>query len=453
MMKILDIDLLSIQEARILAENANTAQKKMMEFSADKLDKIVEGIANDLEPYLKELAIESHEETEYGNWQHKHLKNKFVCNELRRALRELRCVGIISEDREKRVMDVGVPLGVVIGICPPTSPVSTTIFKTLIAIKSGNAIIFSPHPLAKKISFKLLDIIIESAGHHGLPQGAVSYLSALSPAGTAELMYHPHVSVIINTGVADMLDTALKTGKKVIYGGSGNGPVFIERTANIAKAVEDIIKSKTFDNGIVAAAEHSVVVESCISYEVKAEMKKHGAFFMTEQQSDALGGLIFLKDGTLNSEMIGICAQKLAKKAGFCVSDDTTILVSCQKYAYSDNPYSKEKLCPVLAYYIEEDWQNACEKCIELLIGERLGHTLVIHSQDEEIIRQFILRKPVARLLVNTSAVFGSMGITTNLFPSMTLGSGALGSGITSDNVSPMNLVYIRKVGYGVRDI
>jgi len=452
-MKVIDSDLVSVQEARICAENAGAAQKKMMEFSAARLDKIVEGIASDLEPHLKELAHLSHEETEYGNPKHKYVKNKFVCNELRRELRELRCLGIISEDREKRTMDVGVPLGVVVGLCPPTSPVSTAIFKTLIAVKSGNAIVFSPPPLAKKTSARVLDLIIESAKKHGLPCGAISYLSTISDAGTIELMRHKAASVIVNTGVNEMLEPALQSGKKVIYGSPGNGPVFIERTADIPKAVRDIIQSKTFDNGIVAAAEHSLVVEACISEAVKRELRQQGAFFMTAQQSGALGEKLFLKDGSQSAEMIGLSAPKLAKRAGFHVPEDTTLLISEQKYVFHENPYAKEKLCPVLAYYVEEDWENACEKCIELLIGERQGHTLVIHSEDEEVIRQFILRKPVARVLVNTPAVFGGIGLTTNLFPSITLGSGALGSGITSDNVSPMHLVYIRKVGYGVRNM
>jgi len=452
-MKVIDSDLLSVQEARIRAENASAAQKKMAEFSAARLDKIVEGIANDLEPHLKELAHLSHEETEYGNWQHKYLKNKFVCNQLRRELRELRCLGIISEDREKRTMDVGVPLGVVVGLCPPTSPVSTAIFKTLIAVKSGNAIVFSPPTLAKKSSFRVLDIMIESAEKHGLPAGAISYLNTVNHAGAVELMRHKAVSVIVNTGVSELLEIALQSGKKVIYGGPGNGPVFIERTADIPRAVKEIIQSKTFDNGVVAAAEHALVVEACISETVKRELRQKGAFFMTAQQSAALGELLFSKDGGLNSEMIGVSAVRLAKRAGFHVPEDTSVLISEQKYVFHENPYAREKLCPVLAYYVEEDWENACEKCIELLIGERQGHTLVIHSEDEEVIRQFILRKPVARVLVNTPAVFGGIGLTTNLFPSMTLGSGALGSGITSDNVSPMHLIYIRKVGYGVRDV
>lgn len=449
----IDSDLLSVQEARICAENACVAQKTMAEFSGARLDTIIEGIANDLEPHLMELAHRSHEETEFGNWQHKYLKNKFVCNQVRRALRDMRCVGIINENRQMRTMDVGVPLGVVVGLCPPTSPVSTAIFLTLIAIKAANAIVFSPPPEAKQTSFDVLEKIVESAERHGLPSGAISYLNTLSCEGVLELMRHKATAVIVNAGVSKLLEPALKSGKKVIYGGAGNGPVFIERSANIQNAVREIVQSKTFDNGIVAAAEHSIVVDACISDAVRNEFRENGAFFMTPEQSDRLGEVLFTKSGKQCFETIGISAIRLAKRAGFDVPDDTKLLISDQKYVFNDNPYSKEKLCPVLAYYVEENWENACEKCIELLIGERQGHTLVIHSNNEEVIRQFILRKPVARVLVNTPSVFGGIGLTTNLFPSMILGSGALGSGITSDNVSPMNLCYIRRVGYGVREV
>lgn len=250
-----------------------------------------------------------------------------------------------------------------------------------------------------------------------------------------------------------MLDAAYQSGKPVIYGGTGNGPAFIERTADIRRAVSDIIASKTFDNGVVSAAEQSIVVDSCIAGEVRQELIANGAYFMSEEEADRLGAMFYYPDGSSNSELVGKSAGELAKRAGFAVPKGTRVLISQQKYVSENNPYSREKLCPVLAYYIEDDWMHACEKCIELLLSERHGHTLVIHSKDPEVIRQFALKKPVGRMLVNTPATFGSMGATTNLFPAMTLGSGSAGKGITSDNVSPMNLIYIRKVGYGVRQI
>lgn len=450
-MTIIDNDLLSIQESRILIENAREAHKRLANFSQGELDEIVERMAEEVGKSVVELAKLSQEETDYGNWQDKLIKNRFVCQQLPQKLRGMRCVGIIQEDKTNKTMDVGVPVGVIVALSPATSPVSTTIYKALIAIKSGNAIVFSPHPRAKKAIGKVLDIMIRAAEGYGLPEGALSYLHTVTPAGTKELMNHKETSLIMNTGVPGMLSEAYKSGKPVIYGGTGNGPAFIERTANIKQAVRDIIVSKTFDNGMVSAAEQSIVVDSCISDEVKREMQSEGAYFMSVQEADKLGALLFHTDGTIDSELVGKSASFLAKRAGISVPNNTLVLVSEQKYVFANNPYSKEKLCPVLAYYIEDDWMNACEKCIELLLSERNGHTLVIHSKDEDVIRQFALKKPVGRVLVNTPAVFGSMGSTTNLFPALTLGSGSAGKGMTSDNVSPMNLIYIRKVGYGVR--
>jgi len=452
-MNIIDNDLLSIQESRILAENASEAQKLLATFPQEKLDEIVERMAEEIGKHAIELAKMSQDETDYGKWQDKYIKNRFASEHLLVKLRGMRCVGIIDEDLQKKTMDIGVPMGVIIALCPATSPVSTTIYKALIAIKSGNAIIFSPHPRAKKTICKALDIMILAAEGFGLPVGALAYLHTVTPSGTIQLMNHKTTSLIMNTGVPGMLKAAYKSGKPVIYGGTGNGPAFIERTADIVQAVRDIITSKTFDNGIVSGAEQSIVVDGCIEAEVKRELQSNGAYFMTEEEAEKLGYLFYLSDGSLDSEMVGKSAQELAKRASFDVPSSTVLLISEQKYVSESNPYSKEKLCPVLAYYIEDDWMHACEKCIELLLTERHGHTLVMHSKDEEVIRMFALKKPVGRVLVNTPASFGSMGATTNLFPALTLGSGSAGQGMTSDNVSPMNLIYIRKVGYGVRNI
>lgn len=452
-MNIIDNDLLSIQESRILAENAREARKQMATFSQEKLDAIVEHIADEIGKYATELAHMSYDETDYGKWEDKYIKDRFVCEVVRSHLRGMRCVGIIAEDKANKTMDVGVPLGVVAALCPNTNPVSTTIYNVLIAVKSGNAIIFSPHPRAKKSIGRALDIMIKAAEEAGLPTGAIAYLHTVTSSGTEELMRHPMVSLVMISGVPGMIDKAYASGKPVIYGGPGNGPAFIERTADIKQAVSDIIASKTFDNGIVSAAEQSIVVDSPIENEVRAELIKCGAYFMTAEESDKLGAIFYYPDGSSNPEIVGKSAVKLARMAGFTVSNDTRVLISDQKFVTVENTYSREKLCPVLAFYVEDDWMHACEKCIELLLSERKGHTLVIHSNDENVIREFALKKPVARMLVNTPATFGGMGATTNLFPSMMLGSGSAGGGMTSDNVSPMNLIYVRKVGYSVRRI
>ena len=450
-MNIIDNDLLSIQESRILAENASEAQKQLSTFPQEKLDEIVERMAEEIGKYAYELAMMSCDETDYGKWQDKYIKNRFACEYLPTKLRGMRCIGIIDEDRRNKTMDVGVAMGVIVALCPATSPVSTTIYKALIAIKSGNAIIFSPHPRAKKTICKALDIMIRAAEGYGLPAGALTYLHTVTTVGTIQLMNHKTTSLVMNTGVPGMLKEAYKSGKPVIYGGTGNGPAFIERTADIKQAVRDIIASKTFDNGIVSGAEQSIVVDSCIEADVKRELLNNSAYFMSEEEAQKLGSLFFCSDGSMDSEMVGKSPQELAKRADFCIPNGVEVLISEQKYVSETNPYSKAILSPVLAYYIEDDWMHACEKCIELLLTQRQGHTLVIHSKNEEVIRQFALKKPVGRVLVNTPASFGSMGATTNLFPALTLGSGSAGLGMTSDNVSPMNLIYVRKVGYGVR--
>jgi acetaldehyde dehydrogenase (acetylating) len=450
-MRIVDNDLLSIQESRILSENARDAQKILATFPQEKLDEIVERMVSEVEKHAAELAKFSSDETDYGRWQDKYIKNRFVCEYLRARLKGMRCVGIMTENLQKRTIDIGVPLGLIIALCPATSPVSTTIYKALIAIKSGNGIVFSPHPRARKSISMVLDIMIQAAEEAGLPQGALAYLHTVTPSGTLELLNHPATSLIMNTGVPGLLKASYGSGKPVIYGGPGNGPVFIERTADIQQAVKDIVASKTFDHGIVSAAEQSIVVDGSIAEAVKRELVSRGAYFMTEGESKKLGDLLFCYDGSLHPETVGKSAQVLAQQAGLQVPSNTVLLISEQKFVFDANPYSREKLCPVLAYYIEDDWMHACEKCIELLLGEGVAHTLVIHSKDEDVIRQFALKKPVGRVLVNTPASFGSMGATTNLFPAMTLGSGSAGEGITSDNVSPMNLIYVRKVGYGVR--
>ena len=313
--------------------------------------------------------------------------------------------------------------------------------------------VFSPHPRAERTSARVLELLIAAAEEAGLPEGALSYLQTVTKNGTRELMNHEATALIMVTGVPGMYEEAQRSGKPVIYGGAGNGPAFIEKTADLEQAVCDIIASKTFDNGVVSAAEQSIVVDGCVEPTVRQLLEKHGGYFLSDAEAERLGSLFYFKDGTANPEPIGKTALELARWAKIDVPLDTTVLLVKQNYVSLNNPYSKEKLCPVLSYYVEDDWMNACEKCIELLLTERKGHTLVVHSKDQYVIEQFALKKPVARILVNTPAVYGSMGMTTNLFPALTLGSGMAGYGITSDNVSPLNLIYVRKVGSGVRQV
>lgn len=454
MREMVDYDLLSVQEARILAEEATEAQRALRELEQETLDLFVERAADEAEAHAEELADLSAVETGIGRREDKLLKNRFVCRQLRQAMRGMRYVGVLARDCAGYVTDIGVPRGTVAAFCPRVSPVSTTIYQVLIALKSGNSIIVSPHPGTERVVARAMDVMMEATEKCGLPPGAVSYLRSPCSAGARELLRHRAVSQILMTGVPSLMPAAAGSGKPVLYGSAGNGPAFIERTADIRQAVSDIILSKCFDNGAAAAAEQSVVVDAPVAEAVRAAFTDMGAYFMTDEEAKRLETIVFrASDGGVNGESVGKPATFLAERAGFTIPPHTRLLISHQKYVSEKNPYSGEKYCPVLAYYVEDNWVHACEKCIELLLHGKQGHTLVIHSRDEHVTEQFALKKPVARVLVNTPSSLGGIGMTTGLFPAMTLGGETAGLGVTADNVSPANLTYIRKVGYGVRSV
>ncbi|SDF26986.1 aldehyde dehydrogenase family protein [Desulfovibrio legallii] len=448
-----DNDLISMQQARILAENAAAAQKKLAAMPQETLDAIVEAMADAAEAQAQSLAVMSQEESDCGVWQDKLAKILFVCRRVRQSLRGLRCVGLLREDSASGVWEVGVPLGVIAALCPVTSPISTAVCNTLLAIKSGNAIVFSLHPRALESMRTALNILCAAGRAHGLPEGAVAYMDVVAKKGTQELMRHPDVALVMVTGVLGMFPAARASGKPLIYGGTGNGPVFIERSARVETAVADILASKSFDNGLAPSAEQCVIVDGCVEPQVRRAFQDRGGYFMSPEEAAALMDVLFHSDGRRRRHMVGQSALALAQKAGFAPPKGTRVLVAPRRYVAGADPYTRELLTPVLGYYVEPDWRHACEKCLELLLQERHAQTLTIHSEDAEVIRQFALKKPVARLLVNTGAAFGGMGLTTNLTPAMTQGSGIAGYGITSDNISPYNLIYRRTVGFGARGL
>lgn len=448
-----DNDLLSIQEARINIELAREAAKELKNFSQNQLDTVVEKISHALHPHIEKLAKMAVEETDYGVFHDKVTKNHFVTEYLPHRLNNQRYVGVIHEDKEQKLLEIGVPIGVIVSMIPATSAVSTTIHNVMIAVKSGNAIILSPHPRAKETVRGVIKLIAKTAEEAGCPTGAISCMQLISEKGTTELIEHPDVSLLLATGIPKIIKKFKQSEKPYIYGGSGNGPVFIERSCNVVQSVKDIIDSRTFDHGMVSAAEQSIVVDQPINQLIKSEFKKQGAYFMTEEEKDKLIAILRKKDGSLNPNYVGKSAVYIATLADFIVPNETKVLIYEQPYLDENNPFTQEFLSPVLAYYVENDWQNACERCIELLMNTMNSHTLVIHSQNEEVIRLFALKKPVSRMLVNTPSVFGSMGATTNLFPSMTLGSNAFGIMASSENISPKHLTTVRNIGYGVRKI
>src|SRR6266850_2281643 len=356
----MDKDLESIQEARSLLQAAHDAWLKFENFTEEQVERVLleiskAGIAN-AEP-LARLAVE---ETGYGNVEHKTLKNLFCADDVYRAIRPMKTVGIVSEDKEKKVFEVASPIGVIAAIIPSTNPTSTAIYKALIALKGRNAIVFSPHPSAAKCIGETSRLIAEAAEQAGAPKGVISCMKVPTKEGT-------HIC----------------------------------------------------------------------SYQEKAQLER----------------TIQTPRRTLNTKIVGKAAAKIAEMAGFSVSAGTRALVAHADGVGPEYPISMEKLSPILAFYVVKDWKEGCAKCIEILNFGGLGHTLSLHTRDEEVVRQFALYKPAFRICVNTPAALGAVGYTTNLFPSMTLGCGAAGGNITSDNISPLHLINLKRVAYGVRDV
>ncbi|KYH29499.1 MULTISPECIES: acetaldehyde dehydrogenase (acetylating) [Clostridium] len=452
-MEVLDKDLQSVQEVRNLIAKAKRAQDKFKNFSQEQIDKIIRNMVEAVEAEASRLAKMAYEETGFGKWEDKVLKNKFASRTVYNHIKDMKTVGILNEDKEKRILEVAVPVGVIAGLIPSTNPTSTTIYKSIISLKAGNAIVFSPHPSAKECIIETAKILSKAAVDAGAPDGIIGCITVLTMEGTNELMKHRDVSLILATGGEAMVKAAYSSGTPAIGVGPGNGPAFIEKSADVQLAVKRIIDSKTFDNGVICASEQSIVVEECNREKVVSELKRQGAYFLSKEESDKLGKFILRENGTMNPKIVGKSAQVLADLAGISIPYGTKVLISEQSTVGKNNPYSREKLAPILAFYCEENWEKACKRCIELLMNEGKGHTLVIHSNNEKIIKEFALKKPVSRILVNAPGALGGIGGATNLVPALTLGCGAVGGSATSDNISPMNLLNVRRVAYGVREL
>lgn len=449
----LDRDLQSIQEVRNLVANAKCAQKELASFSQEKIDSIICEIAKDCAANAQKLAKMAVEETGFGVWEDKVLKNLLGSTITYESCKDMKTVGVIKEDDANGIMEVGVPMGIVAALIPSTNPTSTTMYKSIISIKAGNAIIISPHPNAKNCILETVGIIRKAVERAGAPADIVQSISLTTIEATNTLLKHRDIGVILATGGEAMVRAAYSSGNPAIGVGPGNGPAYIEKSADIPLAIKRIFDSKTFDNGTICASEQSIVTESCIKEKVVAEVKKQGGYFLNQEESKKLSGFILRANGTMNPKIVGKSAAVIAEMAGITIPEGTRVLVSEQTEVSKTNPYSREKLCPILAFYTENSWEEACERCMQILYNEGVGHTMTIHSQDKKIIREFALQKPVSRLLVNTSGALGGVGATTNLAPALTLGCGAVGGSATSDNITPLNLINIRRVAYGVKEL
>ena len=445
----LDKDLAARQEARLLCRQAEAAQVRLADMSQEQLDGIVEAVAREFSAAAVELAELAAAETGFGNPEDKTTKNRFASEQVARAIRGMKTVGVLKEDPREKLWEIGVPVGVIAAIVPSTNPTSTVCYKALIALKSGNSIVFSPHPKAVSCTLRAARIVAAAAEKAGAPAGSIGCLSLASMAGCQELMGAKEVKLILATGGPAMVKAAYSSGKPAIGVGAGNGPVYIHHSADVRQAVGCILRSKTFDYGTVCASEQSIIVEKSMEEKVKEEAKRQGFYFMDTGEAGRLAKLLFKPNGTLNPEIVGKPAEKLARMAGFSVPGGTKLLVAREQEAGPTRPYSMEKLCPVLAFFVMDSEEAILRKAVEVLIHEGAGHTFAMHAQDRDVIARFAKAIPVSRFLVNTPAALGGIGATTGLFPALTLGCGAVGGSSSSNNISPLDLINIRRVAWG----
>ena len=442
----LDKDLSARQEARTLARAAEKAQRLLAEMPQEKLDAIVEAVAKAFARESSVLAEMAVSETGFGNVEDKTRKNLFASERVAQAVRGMKTVGLLNQ--KPGLWEYGVPVGVIAAIVPSTNPTSTVCYKAMIALKSGNSIVFSPHPKAIVCTRKAAQIVAEAAEGAGAPKGSVACLSIPAMAGCQELMTAEPVRLILATGGPGMVKSAYSSGKPAIGVGAGNGPAYIHHSADVAQALRCVLRSKTFDNGTVCASEQSIIVEKALEEQVIAEGKRQGFYFMDESEAGRLAKLLFRPTGGLNPEMVGKTAIYLAEKADFSVPHGTKVLVAREQEAGPARPYSMEKLCPVLAFFVMDSEEAVLQKCVEVLTFEGSGHTFAMHAQDEAVIRRFAAKIPVSRFLVNTPAALGGIGATTDLFPALTLGCGAVGGSSSSNNISPLDLINLRRVAW-----
>ncbi|MBR4863658.1 MAG: acetaldehyde dehydrogenase (acetylating) [Oscillospiraceae bacterium] len=444
----LDKDLQARQEAREAAKAAQQAQKVLAQLPQAALDAITESIAKAFSAAALELAELAVRETGFGNVEDKITKNCFASLTVLEAIRDMKTVGVLNESKKDNLWEIGVPVGVIAAIVPSTNPTSTVCYKAMIALKAGCSIVFSPHPKAMECTLKAAKLVAAAAEAAGAPHGSIRCLTVPSLEGCRELMTAPETRLILATGGPAMVRAAYSSGKPAIGVGAGNGPAYIHHSADVKKALSCIFRSKTFDYGTVCASEQSIIVEKAMESKVRDVASAMGFYFMSSEEAAALAKLLFKPNGTLNPQIVGKPAVQLAQMAGFRVPPDTGVLVAREQEAGPARPYSMEKLCPVLAFFVMENETAVLGKAMEVLTHEGSGHTFAMHCKDEAVIRRFALQIPVSRFIVNSPAALGGIGATTGLFPALTLGCGAVGGSATSNNVSPLDLINIRRVAW-----
>lgn len=446
-----DTDLISQQEARDAVESAYRASLSVAKFDQSQIDQICEAMAAAALAESARLGKLAHEETGFGKAEDKREKNRFAAEDVWKHFRSLKTVGVVAET--KNIVEIASPRGVVAAIIPSTNPTSTAIFKIIIAIKSRNTIVLSPHPSAARCIAETARVMRDAGIKHGLPAEAVICLANSTIEGTEALMQHKRTAVILATGGIGLVRAAYSSGKPAFGVGPGNVPVFIERTANIEKAVADILTGTCFDNGTICASEQSVVVDAPVNDQVREQFKLQGGHFLSSVEADAVANVLLTPQRTLNAGIVGKSADYIANLAGISIPSETRCLLADCGGVGRDFPWSIEKLSPTLAYFVVDGVENGANRCEEILKFGGMGHTAGMHTQSREAAVRYGQQMPASRVIINSPTTHGAIGLSTDLAPSMTLGCGSWGGNVTSDNVSPIHLMDIKRVAFESKPI
>ena len=445
----MDDDLKSIAAARRCAESAFEAYRAFLGTDPARIDEIVGAMARAIEPEAKRLGQLAVDETGYGNVDDKRVKNLFNALSVADYLRDVTTIGVLWRDDAAKVVAIGEPMGVVAALIPVTNPTSTIIYKVLSAVKAGNAIVCAPHPRGVQCGIETVRIMAECAEQMGAPKGLIQCLEHVTIQGTAELMRHRRTSVVMATGGPGMVRAAYSSGKPTLAVGAGNVPCYVHasKAGEIGEVAEQIVTSKCFDYGTACVSEQAVIADRQIARELRHEMKMRGAYFMTPQESDRLAKVIFTGRQAMNPENVGQSPAALAQKSGFSIPPRTRCLVSEETEIGWQRPLSAEKLNPVLAFYEARDEAQGIELSHNIAKFEGWGHSACIHCDDPQVVARYST-VPTGRVLVNTPAIMGGMGYSTALEPSFMLGTGTWSGSITSDNVTALHLINIKRVAY-----
>ena len=431
-----------------LAEKGQEALKELSKKSQQEINDIVHQMSMAAVDQHMHLAKLAYDETGRGIYEDKAIKNLYASEYIWNSIKDNKTVGIIGEDKQKGLTYVAEPIGVICGVTPTTNPTSTTIFKAMIAIKTGNPIIFAFHPSAQQSSKYAAKVILEAATKAGAPKDCIQWIEVPSIVATKQLMNHKDIALVLATGGSGMVKSAYSTGKPALGVGPGNVPTYIEKTAHIKRAVNDIIGSKTFDNGMICASEQVMVVDKEVYTDVVKEFKLHQTYFVNKNELQQLEDAIMNEDKTaVKPDIVGKSAVDIAKLSGISVPEKTKLLVAEIDGIGKDYPLSREKLSPVLAMVTAKSTGHALQICEDTLKFGGLGHTAVIHTEDSQLQQKFGLKMKACRVLVNTPSAVGGIGNMYNeLIPSLTLGCGSYGRNSISHNVSAVDLLNIKTI-------